>query len=547
MRLFLVAIAALFVGGLTACSQVTPPPMAARQVPDSPPPVPSPPPGHHEAAVADAPPSPPPLPEPESVLAKELEELPLVGPWEEGRKPVEETVEYDFPVTVNRQVEYYLDFFQNRQPEMFGRWLRRAGRYLPMIRERLARAGLPQDLAWLPMIESGFVVRARSRAGAVGPWQFMKSTARHYGLTVNRYLDQRRDPVAATEAAILFLQELYEEFGSWPLAVAAYNAGAGTVRKAMRKSGATTFWEIAQTRYLRTETKRYVPKLIAAIIIGKQPEKYGFGNIIPDPPLAYDTVEVPRWTPLGAVAVAGATSVETLRELNPELRRSITPPDRPYLLKVPPGAGQRVAEVLPKVRAVVRTTYASHTVRPGETLGQICRRYRLDKLTLLKANDLRKGKLVAGQRLRVPVQRTEYRIVDASHPPRDGELVVHRVRPGETLGGIARRYHVTVAQLAGWNNILDPNRVRAGTRLALYLAGPALTSGKPVLVAEKKKQRPDRQVTYYRVRRGDSLWTIARRFKVSTDAIRAWNNLKGNIIHPGTRLRLKLASDDLDG
>ncbi len=539
---------------LAACSRVVPPPPAASEHLDRPTATeqiattPSSPTNASDVATdtGDADPDHLITPEPESTLQEEIEELTQLGPWEEGEKPPEETVQYDFPVTVNRQVEFYLDLFQNRQRDVFARWLRRSGRYLPMIRERLARAGLPQDLAWLPMIESGFVTRARSRAGAVGPWQFMKSTARHYGLTVNRYVDQRRDPVAATDAAILFLRELYEDFGSWPLAVAAYNAGAGTIRRAMRKSGATTFWEIARTRYLRTETKRYVPKLIAAIIIAKQPEKYGFADIDYDPPLTYETVEVPRWTPLGAVAVASGTDLDHLRELNPELRQKTTPPDRPYTLKVPPGTAKRVASTLPKVRAVVRTTYATHVVGRGDTIDKVCRRYQIDKLTLLKANDLRKTKLIPGRRLRIPVQRTEYRIVDAAHPPAAGELVMHRVRPGETLGSIARKYHVTIAQLVSWNGIENPNRIRAGSRLALYLAGDDDTSGKPILVTEKRKQRPKAtapRITYYRVKRGDSLWKIARRFKVSTEAIRAWNNLKGSLIHPGTRLLLKLPAD----
>ncbi len=491
--------------------------------------------------------------EPESTAAEEIEDLIRLGAWEEGTSPPpREEQKYDFPVTINRQVEYYLDFFQNRQPRTFARWLRRSGRYLPLIRQRLREAGLPLDLAWLPMIESGFSLTAYSRAGAAGPWQFMKGTARHYGLTVNRYVDQRRDIIAATDAAITFLQELYAEFDSWPLAVAGYNAGAGTIRRAIRKTGSKNFWDIAKSRYLRTETKRYVPKLIAAIIIAKEPEKFGFGDVEYDPPLEFDTVEVPRWTPLRAVAVASGVDFETIRNLNRELRQAMTPPDTTYKLKVPRGRGDEVAANLPLVRAIVRTSYKTHVVRPRDSIDRICRRYQISKTTLLKANDLRKTKLSAGRRLRIPVQTTEYRIVDPSAPAlAGGALVMHRVQPGETLSTIAARYNVSTWQLVTWNDIRNPNRIRAGSRLALYLAGPDDNaddiSGKPVITASRKKQRPTNKprlrLTYYEVRNGDSLWKIARRFKLTTKDIRSWNNLKGNLIHPGTRLLLKLPAD----
>ena len=263
----------------------------------------------------------------------------------------EEVESYDFPLTMNDQVEYYLDFFTNRHRKTFARWLARSSRYLPMIKEEFAKAGLPLDLAYLPMIESGFNTTVSSRASAVGTWQFMRATGQNYGLTVNNYVDERRDPVKSTKAAAAYLSKLYKDFDSWHLAVAAYNAGEGKIKKAMKQSDTDDFWEIAQSQYIHSETKLYVPQLIAAIMIAKDPEKYGFDNIDYDEPLEYETVHVPRGTPIKAVALACNLPDEEILVLNRHLSKAITPPsEADYPLRVPPGKKDLVDKNLPRVR-----------------------------------------------------------------------------------------------------------------------------------------------------------------------------------------------------
>ena len=516
--------------------------------------------------------------------AEELKDLELLGKWEQGIPSVEysdEEVEYDFPVTVNRQVQYYLDFFTGKHRRSFELWLSRSGRYLPMIQGHLRGAGLPEDLIYLAMIESGFNERAYSKASAVGVWQFIKSTGRNYGLVINSYVDERRDPIKSTQAAVSYLSDLYSEFGSWYLAVAGYNAGEGKIRRAIKKYGTTDFWEIAQGRYLKLETKRYVPKLIAAIIIAKDPTKYGFDNIVYAPPLAYETVEVPRWTSVKAVALACDLDPKELIRYNTELSKDFTPPDRAsYLFKVPQGKKGDVEKNLPRVQAVVATGFKTHTVKNGETLNTICKRYGLTKTVVLKSNNLRSAGLQAGQRLRIPYQTTSYEMLPEGTVAKGylaadaggGNFVLHKVRPGETVSELSRLYSAPIHLIASWNDIDDISRIRAGQQLVFYVknsrtevAGvsygsgssmPQLTPGrnkegvrdeaKPQkvqvkLAAVRENLHNSEPGNYYVVKNGESLWGIARQFDLDSQELRQLNGLTANVIYPGDRL---LVTDD---
>ncbi|MFH1020653.1 MAG: transglycosylase SLT domain-containing protein, partial [Pseudomonadota bacterium] len=316
----------------------------------------------------------------------------------------------------------------------------RSSRYLPMIKEEFTKAGLPLDLAYLPMIESGFNTTVSSRASAVGTWQFMRATGQSYGLTVNNYVDERRDPVKSTKAAAAYLANLYKQFDSWHLAVAAYNAGEGRIKRAMKQSDTDDFWEIAQSQYIHSETKLYVPQLIAAIMIAKDPEKYGFDSITYDEPLDYETVLVPRGTPIKAVALACHLPDEEILALNRHLSRAITPPsEADYPLRVPPGKSDLVAKNLPRVRPVTVTEFNDHVVKRGETLTTIRRKYKLSKTTLLKANNLEHERLSLGQHLRIPFQTTAYKLCDEPlHFDRAGTsipLFSIRTEPSATSAG----------------------------------------------------------------------------------------------------------------
>ena len=320
------------------------------------------------------------LAEPEQSAKEEIAALDRLGDWKAGAKTMSgaalatgyELSGYDFPVVLNKQVNYYLELFQGKQRNDFARWLARSSRYVPAIEKELIKAGLPRDLAFLAMIESGYNPSAVSCAGAGGLWQFMPATGRQYNLTINSWVDERREPEKATQAAIRYLSRLYRQFNDWHLAVAAYNTGEGKIEQAIKAENTSDFWELAASEGIYLETKRYVPKLIAAIIIARNPAAYGFDNIEFQPAHRYEVVHVPGSTDLAAVASTANTSVKHLRTLNNELLKNHTPPlDKKYALRVPLGCKDLVAANIDKLRlqpAKSTKAYATHVVKKGETL-----------------------------------------------------------------------------------------------------------------------------------------------------------------------------------
>jgi membrane-bound lytic murein transglycosylase D len=497
--------------------------------------------------------------EPEAALEEELSALDKIGEWEEIKQsPTQvteeiEEVTFDFPIVVNKQVEFYLNLFQNKQRRYFEKWLARSTKYKPYIQEHLSQADLPLDLTYLALIESGFNPSAYSKSRAAGLWQFMKPTGKEYGLRINSHVDERRNPEKSTKAAIKYLTTLYGEFQSWYLAVAAYNAGPGKVRRGIKKYKTRDFWKLAGKKYLKLETKRYVPKLIAAIILAREPEKYGFTNIKYQDPEQYDVINVPPMTDLKAVALASGYSVKKIRKLNNELLRSHTPQGKQkYELRIPYGSKAEVAANLSRLHPVVTTDYKTHVVKKGDTLTAICRRYNLNKTTLLKANNLHSAKLLSGQRLRIPYQSTKYVLLKEGETPQSrfakaekgGELFLHVVKSGETLSRISNLYNVTPEIIMQWNNLENIHRIKANQTLALYLEGPILAEATLVSYSQAKltdssTESNESRITYYKVKRGDSLWGIARKFSVSPQKLKKWNNLKSNLIHPGKRLMVK--------
>jgi soluble lytic murein transglycosylase-like protein len=248
----------------------------------------------------------------------------------------DQALKIDVPVAKNKEVRAYLVYFSTERKQVISKYLARSTRYLPMIREVFQEYGLPEDLAYLAMIESGFNPYAYSHAHAGGMWQFIQGTGRRYGLAINNYVDERRDPVKATHAAAKYLLDLYKQFGSWYLAAASYNCGEGRVQREIDGSNHKNFWELSANQCLPTETKNYVPQMIAATIIAKNPEKFGFTKIAYLPPLQYDTVKVSEPTSLRAAAVACNVPPEEIQLLNPELRKGMTPPEQPhYVLNIP--------------------------------------------------------------------------------------------------------------------------------------------------------------------------------------------------------------------
>jgi membrane-bound lytic murein transglycosylase D len=379
----------------------------------------------------------------------------------------------DIPLTLNNKVEYFLSYFQTRAKSAFSRWLSRSSRYLPMMKEVFKREGMPEDLVYVAMIESGFQMHARSFANAVGPWQFISGTGRHYSLRIDQWIDERKEPLKATVAAALYLKELSGIFnGDWYLAAAGYNAGENKILRAINMYNTSDFWELSRGSYLKRETKEYVPKLLAAAIIAKDPAHYGFSDVAYLPPIEFDTVKIPSRTDLELVAKLADTSYENIRELNPDLRHWCTPPNYPdFQLKIPKGTKEHFEAEYAKIpedkRFTEKVLYSHYHARKKDTLKGVARRYGIKPAVLAELNGLDKKSRIAGKTLVVPVKQT----VDFGH---EGRIA------GRTTGNFAK---------------------------------------------------------YYTVKKGDTLESLAKRFKTSTKLLTAWNKLKGKIaLKPGRRI-----------
>jgi membrane-bound lytic murein transglycosylase D len=318
---------------------------------------------------------------------------------------------------MNSQVKFFLDRFTGEHRKVVGMWIDRSTRYLAMIREVLRARGMPEDLAFTAMIESGYNPMAVSRVGAKGLWQFMAGTARRYGLRVDQWVDERLDPEKSTVAAASYLHDLHAQFGSWMLAQAAYNAGEVAVARAIRGTRSTDFWVLARTNFLRRETKEFVPQIHAATMIGREPTRYGFDPAIADS-AAFDRVAVPPATDLRKLSTAAGVSAEALRAMNPVLVKGITPPGQPYDLKIPVGTSSSIMAALAArttVTAVPTTHVAArktevHVVRPRDTVTSIARHYGVSVGDVVKWNGLEtRDRIRPGDRLRIAELRSDSR------------------------------------------------------------------------------------------------------------------------------------------
>ena len=390
---------------------------------------------------------------------------------QEGAALIHEKVGYDIPIVLNDRVEWWMDYFTTRIRDSFERYLVRSGAWMPYLKARLRDAGLPEDMAYLALIESGFSTQAVSHAGAVGPWQFMPYTGREYGLRIDRWVDERRDYEKSTQAAIAYLSDLHAMLGSWYLAAAGYNGGQGRVGRSMMSDNTINFWELTG---IHDETKNYVPKLIAATIIAKEPERYGFYAVPYLEPVEWQTITVPTSTDLGVIARAAEVPVETIRALNPHLLRGRTPPGEVnFPVHIPAEQvqifTQNYYEMAPEDRIEIP---AEHIVREGETAVGIASAYGVDPRDLIELNGIKDpNRLTGGLVLRIPggAEPAEIGAVaqpHASAPPATSATLTpepevepepaaqtHRVSRGETLAGISRAYGVSIAELQRVNGI----------------------------------------------------------------------------------------------
>ena len=389
---------------------------------------------------------------------------------------------HDLPIPLNDRVLRYVELFQGRLRDFLTEGLARGAQYLPMIQSVFRAEGLPLDLAYVPLIESAFKPTALSRAKARGVWQFMRGTGLENGLQQDWYIDERSDPEKATLAAAKYFRTLYRMFDDWHLAMASYNGGPGRMQRAIKASRRNDFWSLTATsRYLPRETREYVPMILAAVIIAKNPGKYGFDVPAPAAP-ATETVEVPAAVDLRRVAEWASVPVEEIQRLNPELRRWTTPiRGDDYTLRVPAGTAEGIGVELGTASPNTLNALQWHVVKRGETLTSIARKLRVNRTDLAEANYLRATSAVkAGQKLLIPrmpsaallaraaagtpVQTAENDVVAAVFEPTSTETVVHRVQRGDTLFRIARKYQTTIEQLKTLNR-LSSNTLQIGARL----------------------------------------------------------------------------------
>lgn len=420
------------------------------------------------------------LPEPaaiDDVGALPIEPAP--APSEETRRVTQAVVQdeqNDLPIELNDKVLACVDMYQGRLRDWFSNALARGGRYLPHIREVFAAEGIPQDLAYAALVESAFRPAALSRAKARGVWQFIPATGRRYGLQQDWWVDERSDPEKATHAAAQYFKQLYSLFGDWNLAMAAYNAGEGKIQRLIARFGTRDFWELSARRgrgTLRPETRNYVPMIHAAIVVAKAPEKYGFAPA-PEPALAYDAVPVDGAVDLRTIAECAGRPLDDVRGLNPELRRLATPAGRTFEVKVPTGTGEALRDCLERLPAEKRVSFRTHVVGRGQTLVSIARQYGTRAEDIAQANDIRSGR-----------------------------------------------------------------RLARGTQLIIPVPSQARTTPYPALEAATRRARaesplgPDVTRLRHRVRRGDTLASIAEHYGTTVADIQSWNRLHSTRIAAG--------------
>src|ERR1051325_71023 len=468
----------------------------------------SPPPSERQAGTTAPPVAPPAAPAttpaatplPAAVHAPEKHDA---APAEADNAVLNQPAVDDIELQMNADVLKYIAFFTGGGRSTFERWLKRSGRYMELFRSVLQKEGLPPDLVHLVFVESGFNINARSVSAAVGPWQFMRGSAQLFGLNVNQWVDERKDPEKATVAAARYLKPLYGIFGDWPLALASYNAGEGTVMRAIKHQGTTNYWELR----LPKQTEEYVPQFMAALAISRDPVKYGFGDIELDDPMRFDEVALKGAVDLRSVAKLANCSYDELKELNPSARTTMLRGENGITtVRVPEGKSEVIQRSLsngaelPQVNLTVR-----HRVRRGETLRMIADEYAVNPLELARVNNLGRGRpLRRGMLLTVPASfrapRPEVLASDSEDPRAstdyvparsiglpgkiDGnsvpvERVTHVVKSGETLRSIAERYDMSVSDLRKWNHVSTPG-VPVGTRLRIRAGDAASGPAAPV-------------------------------------------------------------------
>ncbi len=448
----------------------------------------------------------------------------------------------DLPLVMNEHVQRLVNYFtkSSRGKSTIRVSMSRGSAYRGMVQRILAEEGVPAELFYLAMAESGFRTKARSHAAATGMWQFISSRGKQYGLKQDRYLDLRYEPETATRAAAKHLKDLHVEFQDWYLAMAAYNCGPNRVKSAIRRTGSRDYWTLLRRRALPRETRNYVPIILAMVYVGENLAQFGLEPVDPAPEHKYDTVHTTGETSFALIADATGSSVETIRDLNGALYRSATPPYG-YDLRLPAGTAEQFRREIASVPEDKRLQWRRYQLSEGETLTAVAHRFKVRPEDLLSINSLpTDSELAAGSRLTVP--STTRLSIYRGYGGRAGGLLEpgsgrYRIASGDTLGGIARRFGTSVASLLSWNG-LTSTRIRAGRYLIVQPNKGTSTTAASQTRSTTASTSTAAPAGRYKVRPGDSLSKIGSRFGVSVAQLQSWNGIRGSRIQVGQTLRV---------